>query len=49
MVKGMGGAMDLVASTENIIVAMMACQQKGRVKNSEKMYPAINWSGLRKT
>lgn len=32
MVKGMGGAMDLVASAKNIIVAMMHCNPKGESK-----------------
>lgn len=32
MVKGMGGAMDLVAATENIIVAMMHTNPKGESK-----------------
>ena len=32
MVKGMGGAMDLVASAENIIVAMMPTQRAGESK-----------------
>jgi 3-oxoacid CoA-transferase B subunit len=32
MVKGMGGAMDLVASTDNIIVAMMHTNREGESK-----------------
>ena len=42
MVKGMGGAMDLVSSSDNIIVAMMHTNKKGESKIIKKMHFAIN-------
>ena len=36
MVKGMGGAMDLVASADNIIVAMMHTNKRGESKLIKK-------------
>jgi 3-oxoacid CoA-transferase subunit B len=45
LVKGMGGAMDLVASADNIIVAMMHVNRKGESKLLEKCKLPI--TGLR--
>lgn len=45
MVKGMGGAMDLVASAENIIVAMQHCSKEGASKLLKKCSLPI--TGLR--
>jgi 3-oxoacid CoA-transferase B subunit len=36
MVKGMGGAMDLVASADHIIVAMQHCSKEGKSKLLKK-------------
>ena len=44
MVKGMGGAMDLVASSENIIVAMMHTNRAGESKLLKRCYPSNNRS-----
>lgn len=45
MVKGMGGAMDLVASAKNIIVAMQHCSKEGASKLLKKCSLPI--TGLR--
>jgi 3-oxoacid CoA-transferase B subunit len=45
MVKGMGGAMDLVASAKNIIVAMQHCSKEGASKLLQKCSLPI--TGLR--
>jgi len=45
LVKGMGGAMDLVASADNIIVAMMHVNRKGESKLLKKCKLPI--TGLR--
>ena len=49
LVKGMGGAMDLVASADNIVVAMMHTNKKGQSKLLKQCSLATDGRWLRET
>ena len=46
MIKGMGGAMDLVAGVKKVVVIMDHVTRKGESKTDSRMHIALDWIAL---